>query len=251
MPPAPRRASQPLRAPLQVVSQEELAALADEYASRRRQDVSARLLGVLRENAGAAAASTAATTVPAPAAAEASTAAVTEGGGAGGADSLVSGYQRLYAVAVLGSLQACLEAPEGEALAALAPLRGAPGSAPFFAAEGISQLEEALAAAAVAAGSSGGTAELEHRLSAQVWPCLPAGACLPRLPFASGASASRSTSPRTSPTGHAFCAGGRRRFRVRAPRCRGPARPASGRSNPGSGWHRLRRRQRRTGGAAG
>ena len=62
----------------------------------------------------------------------------------------------------------CLEAPEAAAAAELAALQG---DAPFWAAQGSSQLEEALAAAAAAAalpGPGAGASELEQRHSQQV-----------------------------------------------------------------------------------
>lgn len=148
------------------MSKAELAALADEYASGKRNGVTTRLLAVLRENAGNAAGGSGDTGGSGAAAGAASTA-----DSSGSSQGLVPLYQQLYAVAVLQTLQFCLEAPEAAAaavqLAGLAPAITA-GNGSVFSAEGSSQMEAALAAAAEQQGWSSDRSELEHRLSQQV-----------------------------------------------------------------------------------
>lgn len=160
----------------QVVSEAELAALVDEFASGKRQGVTARFLAVLRENAGAAAggsgdAGASGSSGPAPAAAGAGSSAASGQGSSGSGQGVVPLYQHLYAVAVLQTLQCCLEAPEAAAAAAqLAGLipHDKSGSGSLFGAEGSSALEAALAAAVEQQGAAGDRSELEHRLSQQV-----------------------------------------------------------------------------------
>lgn len=163
----------------QVVSETELAALVDEYSSGKRRGVTARFLAVLRENAGSAAAAGGDASAGSSSEAEGVTSAAAASSG-GSSQGLVPLYQQLYAVAVLQTLQSCLEAPEAAAaqLSDLAPAAASGGSS-FFGAEGSSQLEAALAAAAAEQqGAAGDRSELEHRLSQQVtaaglrcWPC--------------------------------------------------------------------------------
>ena len=149
------------------MSEQELAALVDEYASGARSDISARFLAVLRENAVAAAVPGG---DPAPAAgsSEAGGTGSTEGEGAATL-SLVPLYQRLFAVAVLQALSRCLEAPEAAAAAQLAGLLAPHGHGADCAAQGRSQVEEALAAAEAAGGAEAGDmCALEQRHSQQV-----------------------------------------------------------------------------------
>ena len=175
-----------------MVSEQELAALVQEYASGRRTALSARFLSVLQENAASAAPDN-----PAGLAASSSSSDDDDGDGAGPSHTdalpavaaasgggLVPLYQRLYAVAVLQSLHACLAAPDAAAVAALlgdvVPERVAPAGSGSWLGDGegagVSQLEqqqqeadEDAAAAAVAAA-----AELELRLSQQVGPAAKA-----------------------------------------------------------------------------
>ena len=164
---------------LQVVSAEELAALAGEYASGARRQVNPRFLAVLRENA-AAAATAAPAGDQAPAAASSSSTQA-EGAGSSSADAAAASplaplYQQLYAAAVVGALRAALEAAEPAAAAQLAAaLPPAAPTASVLSAEGASQVEEALAQAAAGPADR---SELEHRHSQQVrcrrLPC-PAG----------------------------------------------------------------------------
>ena len=151
----------------QVVSEAELAALVDEFAGGKRRAVTTRFLAVLRENAGGSsnAGGSGATT------ADTASSAFSGPSGSSGSSGrgLVPLYQQLYAVAVLQTLQSCLEAPEAAAaaqLAGLAPSAG--GSSSFFGAEGNSALEAALAAAAEQQSAEGDRSELEHRLSQHV-----------------------------------------------------------------------------------
>ncbi|KAL4430925.1 hypothetical protein ABPG75_006181 [Micractinium tetrahymenae] len=141
-----------------VVSAEELSALAQEYATGVRSEVSVRFLSVVREGAAPVA----------PASGEPGTAndGLDAAEPASSASALAPLFQQLYAVAVLQSLRCCLEAPEAAAAAKLSAVAPEPG--PWQAGgfedsqQAVSRLEEALAAA-------GNTPqiELEHRLSLQ------------------------------------------------------------------------------------
>ncbi|PRW58348.1 hypothetical protein C2E21_2994 [Chlorella sorokiniana] len=155
-----------------VVSEAELAALVDEFASGKRRGVTARFLSVLRENAGSAAAGSGDATASSSAAPTvAGTGSATSSNPSSSSSSsgqdLVPLYQRLYAVAVLQTLQSCLEAPEAAAAEQLAGLTPPAATGSFFGAEGSSALEVALAAAAEQQSEPGDLSELEHRLSQQ------------------------------------------------------------------------------------
>ena len=187
----------------QVVSEQELAALVQEYASGRRTALSARFLSVLQENAASAAPDNPAAGLlvassssddddgdgPRPAHAGMLPAAPASGGG------LVPLYQRLYAVAVLQSLHACLAAPDDAAAAAVlgdvVPERVAPTGSDSWLGhvegeeEGISQLEQQQQQQEAAfpddgAAGAAAAAELELRLSQQVRsaPMAPEGGAL-------------------------------------------------------------------------
>ncbi|KAL4426358.1 hypothetical protein ABPG77_004652 [Micractinium sp. CCAP 211/92] len=140
-----------------MVSAEELSALAQEYASGARSAVSVRFLSVVRE--GASAAATPAGSEPVP----------PQNGSDGvahaaAASPLVALYQRLYAVAVLQSLQSCLESPEAAAAGMLADLAAEP--VPSVGMHGDQQFASQLEAALSAAGEAP-RIEKEHRLSQQ------------------------------------------------------------------------------------
>lgn len=151
----------------QVMSEAELAALVDEFAGGKRCGVTTRFLAVLRESAGGSidAGGSGATAADTPGSASSGP----SGSSGNSSRGLVPLYQQLYAVAVLQTLQSCLEAPEAAAaaqLAGLAPSAG--GSSSFFGAEGNNALEAALAAASEQQSAADDRNELEHRLSLHV-----------------------------------------------------------------------------------
>lgn len=160
---------------LQMVSAEELSALAQEYTSGARSNVSARFLSVVRE--GASAAATPAGSEPVP----------PQNGSDGvahaaAASPLVAHYQRLYAVAVLQSLQSCLELPEAAAAGVLKDL--APEPVPSVGMHEDQQVASQLEATLSAAGEAP-QIEKEHRVSQQAsagWSAGRRGGCASPLP---------------------------------------------------------------------